>query len=215
MKASPAEMLYGTTLQIPGEFFVHHDLPSDPQSFAEKHGAFMREMRPVPISHHNKIHIFKHKDLDTCSQVFVRCDHVRAPLEPLYRGSYKVVERISDRVYKLDIDGEHQNILVKRLKPAHIAEEDASSITSHSQMQHHQHTQAPNLRNIEDTPRIQRRVTFAQIPAQHTGGGVDVAAPLPAAPAPQKRRHLTGSENANQYCQHLLRNVKMLRKVQE
>lgn len=30
LKPSPAEMLYGTTLKIPGEFFVHQDLEADP-----------------------------------------------------------------------------------------------------------------------------------------------------------------------------------------
>lgn len=34
--ATCAEMLYGTTLRVPGEFFVTTDLPANPQNFVEK-----------------------------------------------------------------------------------------------------------------------------------------------------------------------------------
>ncbi|XP_034936590.1 uncharacterized protein [Chelonus insularis] len=36
LKASPAELLFGTTLRIPGEFFVHEDLSGNPEKFVEK-----------------------------------------------------------------------------------------------------------------------------------------------------------------------------------
>jgi len=43
---------------------------------------------------------------------------VKALLEKPYTGSYKVLERISNGVYKINIDGEPTCISVKYLKPA-------------------------------------------------------------------------------------------------
>ena len=101
LKASPPEMLYGTALRILGEFFVHEDATGDPQAFVEQHRIHMREVRPVPTSHHSKIRLFKQKYIDTCSHVFVRSDHMKAPLEPPYKGPYRVLERLSDRLFKI------------------------------------------------------------------------------------------------------------------
>ncbi|XP_044016657.1 uncharacterized protein K02A2.6-like [Aphidius gifuensis] len=37
IKTSPAELLFGTSLRVPGEFFVTIDAPHEPQIFIEKH----------------------------------------------------------------------------------------------------------------------------------------------------------------------------------
>ena len=50
LKASPAEMLYGSTLRIPGEFFIQEDLPSDPEIFIEKHRIHMRDIKLLHIT---------------------------------------------------------------------------------------------------------------------------------------------------------------------
>jgi len=36
LQASPAEMLYGITLRVPGEFFVFQSIQADPQAFLER-----------------------------------------------------------------------------------------------------------------------------------------------------------------------------------
>ncbi|XP_039304381.1 uncharacterized protein K02A2.6-like [Solenopsis invicta] len=54
LKASPAELLYGTTLRIPGGFFIEEDFPADPEIFLEKHRIHMRNVRSSPTSHHIK-----------------------------------------------------------------------------------------------------------------------------------------------------------------
>ncbi|XP_043275207.1 uncharacterized protein [Venturia canescens] len=82
LQASSAEMLYGITLRLPEEFFVTADYGGSPQIFVEKHCELMRGLRPTPMAHHVKSKMFVSKDLHTCSHVFIRCDHVKAPLEP-------------------------------------------------------------------------------------------------------------------------------------
>jgi len=54
LNASPAELLFGTTLRIPGEFFIEEDFPVDPEIFLEKHRVHMRNIRSSPTSHHSK-----------------------------------------------------------------------------------------------------------------------------------------------------------------
>ena len=111
LKSSPAETLYGTTVRVPGEFFVHQDLPANPQNFIERHRTIMRSIRPTPTSHHVKTRLFRIKNLDTCTHVFIRCDHVKAPLEPPYMGPYQIVERVSDRLFKINVDGHEKKPL--------------------------------------------------------------------------------------------------------
>lgn len=120
IKASAAEMLYGSSIRIPGEFFLNEDLPSDPQTFVEKHRETIRQFRPTPTAHHSKKKIFVLPDLYKCTHVFLRCDAVKKPLEQPYSGPYPVVKRITDRLFTILAEGRTQNISVDRLKPAHL-----------------------------------------------------------------------------------------------
>lgn len=70
IQASPAEMLYGTTLRVPEEFFMNADFPADPQIFVEEHREFMRGIRPSLTAHHSKSRVFIAKDLCTCSHAY-------------------------------------------------------------------------------------------------------------------------------------------------
>lgn len=81
----------------------------------------MRELRPTPTAHHNKAKIFISKDLSTCTHVFVCCDHVKKPLEPPYRGPYKIIDRLTDILYKIEVEGTPENINLDRLKPTYVS----------------------------------------------------------------------------------------------
>lgn len=122
IKASAAEMLYGTTLRLPGEFFSNEDEPNDPHTFLIKFREYIQQVRAKPAAHHNNNKsVFVHKDLYTTTHVFLRADHVKKPLEPPYSGPFEIVKRISDRVFSINVNGSVQNISVERLKPAFIA----------------------------------------------------------------------------------------------
>lgn len=177
IQASPAEMLYGTCLRIPGEFFVSADLPPDPQIFVEKHREYMRGIRPTPTAHHSKAKVFILKDLNTCSHVWLRCDHIKAPLEPPYQGPYEVIERLTDRIYKIKIRGEEKNISVERLKPCYINKTDKDFIKDDSPSTSQQ-IQPHHWGSTMDPPKrtYARTVTFKS-PAKSHSGGVVVADP--------------------------------------
>lgn len=132
LKASPAELLYGTTLRIPGDFFVSSQLEADPEFFIEKHCEYMRAIAPRPTSHHIKARPFTHKTLYKCTHVFLRTDAVSPPLTPPYSGPHLIVERIDDRCFRIRIEGEDKIIYVERLKPSFISDTDTGPPTTRS-----------------------------------------------------------------------------------
>ncbi|GBN16159.1 hypothetical protein AVEN_64724-1 [Araneus ventricosus] len=70
--------------------------------------------------------IFTHRDLLTCTHVFIRIDRVRKPLEPPYNGPFPVVKK-HDKYFTVIIKSKDINISVDRLQPAYLllAEKDA------------------------------------------------------------------------------------------
>ncbi|XP_015116582.1 uncharacterized protein LOC107040834 [Diachasma alloeum] len=105
LNASPAQLLYGTELRIPGEFLVSEDLPANPNFFLEKFMEHIREVRPSPTAHHTKSRCFLLKDLYTSSHVFVMIDVVKKPLDPPFSGPHRVIRRIDDRNFVIDLNG--------------------------------------------------------------------------------------------------------------
>lgn len=110
LKATTAELVYGTTLRLPGEFFLPEDTQVEPQSFLEPLRLHMRQLRSAPAAHHTKRKPFAHKTLYTCTHVFVRIDSLRKPLEPPYEGPYEVKSRPNDNVFVVDVNGQETHI---------------------------------------------------------------------------------------------------------
>lgn len=104
-EASPAEFLYGTTLRVPGEFVLPDDFIPNPQIFIEEFREHMRKVKAVPAAHNCKKRAFYHKNLYTCSHVFMRVTGTKKSLEQPYTGPHRVLERISDRVFKVSVNG--------------------------------------------------------------------------------------------------------------
>ncbi|XP_015124483.1 uncharacterized protein LOC107046387 [Diachasma alloeum] len=126
LNASPADLVFGTSLRVPGEFFVSEDMPADPQIFLEQFREHIRAMRPTTTAHHTRSRIFILKNLYSCSYVFLRIDAVKRPLEPPYSEPYEVLERLDDYVFKINVDGVEKVVCVDSLKPTYIAKEDSS-----------------------------------------------------------------------------------------
>lgn len=130
VKTTSAELVYGTTLRLPGEFFIDDETPLHPQFFIEKFREQMRQVRSAPTAHHIKHKAFAHKTLYTCTHVFVRVDAVKKPCEKPYDGPYEIMERISDQVFRINLRGAAATISTERLKPAFFEKETtATAIT--------------------------------------------------------------------------------------
>lgn len=119
--ASPAEYVYGTTLRVPGQFVLPEDFAPDPQFFLEEFREAMRLIRPVPVEHHDKRKVFFHKILESCSHVFMKAPFIKKSLECPYSGPHKVVNRTSEKVFEIEVNGINKQISVENLKPAFFA----------------------------------------------------------------------------------------------
>lgn len=119
--STPAELVYGTTLRIPGEFF--NELPintTETQTVVDLRKA-MRTLRPTSTSWHGEPKIFVQRDLNTSSHVFIRDDSIRPSLSHPYDGPYEVIERNS-KYFKVIIGKRQVNISIDRMKPAYLPE---------------------------------------------------------------------------------------------
>lgn len=99
MSATTAEMVYGTTLRLPGELFTLTPIPplTDSSDFANQLKSRMRLIRP-PLPRPTQRTSQLNKALSTATHVFIRHDAVRKPLQPPYDGPYPVLKR-TDKFY--------------------------------------------------------------------------------------------------------------------
>lgn len=124
-QATPAEMLYGTGICLPGEFLHSTSTNSslEPSSFAQQLKVRMAKVKPVPSSHHDHVSVFVSPEFTNCTHVFVRKDSVKKPLQHPYDGPFRVINR-SNKYFTVDIAGKQNNISLDRLKPAFVFKSD-------------------------------------------------------------------------------------------
>lgn len=122
---SSAELVYGTTLRIPGEFFDQPATPAmDHSDFLSNLRSAMDKIRAMPTGSHSVKRSYVPQRLTKCSHVFVRKDNKKdkKPLTAQYDGPFRILER-NDKFYKLQLDNRTDNISIDRLKPAYLEEE--------------------------------------------------------------------------------------------
>ncbi|BHF73867.1 hypothetical protein SprV_0401695100 [Sparganum proliferum] len=117
-----AELVFGTTLPLPGEMVTPTSRGADETSANLVHRLrqFLRSPSPVPPLT-TVTESYVEEDLDNCTHVFVRCDRVRQPLESPYEGPFRVLARNAKTCRILRSDKEDV-ASVDRVKAA-VAEE--------------------------------------------------------------------------------------------
>ncbi|KAG8173799.1 hypothetical protein JTE90_018991 [Oedothorax gibbosus] len=93
LQATPAEMVYGRALRLPGEFFDPTPADESPKELVENLKTYFNSLRPVPTSSHGRRATFVHHHLKDCTHAFVRHDGVRKPLQQPYDGPFPVLCR--------------------------------------------------------------------------------------------------------------------------
>ena len=132
MGASPADLVYGEGLAVPGELLS--SVPSTEPDLERQRRAALADLRvevarfqPVPTSSHRHPQLHLPHELDTCTHVFVRRGGVQSTLSSPYLGPYRVVSR-NQHNFKVAIPGRQtETVSISRVKPAVIdvdAEED-------------------------------------------------------------------------------------------
>lgn len=115
---SAAELVYGETIRLPGDFFeLKKPEISSEESFLQALRQKIRDISSVPRRQLRQKEIFVHPELEKCSHVFVRCDRISSSLTPPYSGPYKILSR-TDKYFKIQEGDTQKNISIDRLKPA-------------------------------------------------------------------------------------------------
>ena len=151
---SSAELVYGTTLRLPGELLCSSPdaPPCSVQDFASSLKASMRSLQPVqPRTHPTKT--FVSQDLEDCSHVFVRVDAVKRPLQQPYDGPFRVLRRTRKNI-TIDRHGTSHVIAIDRVKPAYLLHCAAA-------------TPVLSPKDVPDVPRPRSRKTVSFLLPRH------------------------------------------------
>lgn len=136
INASPAELVYGDTLKIPGEFFTNSKPANIDSETVNQFRNAMRTLRPTNTAHHATPKTFESKALQTTTHVFVRNDSIRPSLSHPYDGPYPVTNR-KEKFFTVIIRGRSTNISIDRLKPAFTANDGLTTTAERpTQTQH-------------------------------------------------------------------------------
>ena len=123
---SPAEMLYGAPLRLPGDCF----LPSEPVPLASTFASNLRSVlaaaAPMPVLHHGVPPSRVDPALQSATHVFLRVDAVRRPLVPPYLGPFAVLEK-NEKTFLISQNGKNITVSIDRLKPANVLPDSAST----------------------------------------------------------------------------------------
>jgi len=121
--ASPAELVYGETIRLPGDFLQENSSSLSQTEVISNLQNLFSNIRPVKPSNHAKHKIFKFKELDNCTHVFVKTMHKMGWQSP-YDGPYLVVKR-SPSYYEVKIKNKNVKISIERLKPCFTPQSDS------------------------------------------------------------------------------------------
>ena len=93
LKCTAAELVYGTTLCLPGEFFTSTTNHLDPISYATQLKTFMQQLKPPSVCRQQR-HLYISPDLSTCTFVFVRHDAVKRSLQKPYDDPFHILTTV-------------------------------------------------------------------------------------------------------------------------
>lgn len=154
LKCSTAEMVYGTTVRLPGELFVStpYDTVSNPLSYVHTLKGLMNPIQYRQPRSPSDITTFMHKDLTDCTHVFVQNDAKKPPLQPTYNGPFKVVDRKAHFVITCN-NGRTDTVSIDRLKPAYsMTSSDTHIEQSHSSSSYQPHIPSSQSHPVTPTP---------------------------------------------------------------
>lgn len=149
--STPAEMLYGETLRLPGELLQPQvDDTLDMSDYVARLRAFARKLQPSPASRHGNRSTFVFKNLGSSSHVFLR-DETSGSLKSPYTGPHKVLQR-GDKIFKILVKGKTVTVSIDRLKPAYMLH-DPDTLTSNN-TNTHTNTPATTLHKSVSTNKL-------------------------------------------------------------
>ena len=160
LHASAAELVYGETIRLPGEFFAESKgNDAEPAEMVRQLREAFKQIRPTEGTRHGNRKSFIFKDLKTASHVFVRVDHAKSPLQSPYDGPFPVVSR-TQKTYVVRLRGKDTHISIDRLKPAYVLSDTSDRECEPEEEPPHPKRDEPTQRNTQVRTRSGRHVRF-------------------------------------------------------
>jgi hypothetical protein len=126
---SPAELLYGAQLVVPGQFIAASEDPPPADSFLQQLRSFVDASAPPPILHNRPSTATARDSIPTAllhaRHLFVRRDSAKPPLAPAYDGPYLVLES-SPHTFRLQL-GDKTDVVATACLKAAILPPDAAA----------------------------------------------------------------------------------------
>ena len=116
---SPADLVYGCPLRLPGDM-VSPDLAAvspSPSDFSQHLQSVLSQAAPMPVVRHGVAPARVDPALQSVSHVLLRVDAVRRPLVPPYVGPFPVLQR-GPKTFIILKNGRETTVTIDRLKPA-------------------------------------------------------------------------------------------------
>ena len=131
LQCSPAELVYGAPLKLPGELPTSDNVnpPIGYPSFADRLREQMQDLKSSQPRQQHQQPSYIPKDLTTTPQVFVRVDSNKPPLHPPYEGPFDVQER-HRKYFVIRKNGRNDTVSIDRLKPAFLPQTSVSPTTN-------------------------------------------------------------------------------------
>ncbi|XP_069964569.1 uncharacterized protein [Bactrocera oleae] len=122
--ATPADLVYGEPVRLPGEFLAPSPLSGlPPSNMAERLRNYFADLAPQPIVRHGQRKTFIFKELSTCSHVFVRRDAPHHAFTSPYEGPHRVISR-HEKHFIVNVRGDNTTVSIDRLKPIYLLPDD-------------------------------------------------------------------------------------------
>ena len=117
---SPAALVYGSALRLPGDMVSPSTPAVSASDFAQHLQTVMSKAAPMPVVRHGQAPVRVDDNLSRASHVLLRVDAVRRPLVPPYLGPFPVLER-GPKTFLILKNGKEVTVTIDRLKPAFVS----------------------------------------------------------------------------------------------
>ena len=112
----PTDFVVVHPIQLPREFCNHDGLEPDPDAFVSMFGHCVVSLHFMPPRQADKAsYLDKNLFSSATTYVYVRVDFHCSPLQPVYQGPYKVLDKFS-KYLKLDMQHGINNVSIDRVK---------------------------------------------------------------------------------------------------
>ena len=117
---SPAELVFGSPLTVPGEFLSHGQGEPVPE-LLHRLCDNVADLQPIPPVHHASPTTSSPTSLLLAKFIFIHHDGHKSPLQPRYDGPFHILDP-GDKFFKVQFSHHVETISIDRLKITHVDE---------------------------------------------------------------------------------------------